>query len=89
MDTACIAVSGIDSDLGFTSFKTDLAVLSTIMEEQTRWRTVVGDRGKLSVVAANQICTIESVDILLNDLVGASDATAALYQERGVEIRRA
>lgn len=89
VDTACIAVNGIDSDLGFTSFKTDVAVLSAIIKGQTRWWTVVGDHSKQSTLATNQICTIESVDILLNDFAGASDATAALYQERGVEIRRA
>ena len=85
---AFIAVHGIGSDLGFTCSKTDVAALNAIMAEQTRWRTVVGDHSKLLTIATNQISTIESADILLNDF-GASDATVALYQERGVEIRRA
>ena len=41
VDTAYIAVDGLDSDLGFTSFKTDVAVLSGIMEEQTPDRAVM------------------------------------------------
>ena len=53
MNTVCIVVNGIDSDLGFAGFKTDVAVVSEIMEERTRWRTVVGDHSKLSTVATN------------------------------------
>ena len=53
VNTVCIVVNGIDSDLGFAGFKTDVAVVSEIMEERTRWRTVVGDHSKLSTVATN------------------------------------
>ncbi len=87
VDTAVIGVNGIDSDLGFTCFNADEAVLNAAMLEQARRRIVVADHSKLSAVATHQICPIEGVDILITDS-GASDADVAPYRGRGTEIRR-
>lgn len=79
-DIAFVGCNGIDRIRGVTNLNVEEAEVKTAMISAARRRILVADSTKIGVVSMAQICPIDSIDQLVTDSEGSSEALEDLRQ---------
>jgi DeoR family transcriptional regulator of aga operon len=87
MDKVFLSVLGLDPERGATTLEAEEALVFRKMLKQSKQVIVVADSSKLGAISPAFICPISDVHLLVTD-TGASDATVAAFEERGVQVMR-
>ena len=87
MDKAFVSVCGIDPVRGVTVIESEEALTFRAMIRQAKKVIVVADSSKLGAVTPALVCPISDIHMLVTD-TRASDKTVALFNEKGVEVKR-
>jgi DeoR family transcriptional regulator of aga operon len=87
MDKVFVSVCGIDVARGITVIESEEALTFRAMIRQAKKTIVVADSSKLGVVTPALVCPISDVHMLITD-TRASDKAAAIFSEKGLEVRR-
>lgn len=87
MDKVFVSVCGIDPVRGVTVIESEEALTFRAMIRQAKKVIVVTDSTKLGAVTPALVCPITDIHMLITDS-RASDKTAALFTEHGIEVKR-
>jgi DeoR family transcriptional regulator of aga operon len=87
MDKVFVSVCGIDAVRGVTVIESEEALTFRAMIRQAKQAIVVADSSKIGAVTPALVCPISDIHMLITD-TQASDKAAALFSERGIEVRR-
>lgn len=87
-DVMFLGVDGIDADHGLTCTNPTEAELLRKLAHHSKKKIVVADRSKLGQVSKFLLCPTREIDCLITD-EGASHATTAPFEERGISVVRA
>jgi DeoR family transcriptional regulator of aga operon len=87
VDKIFLGVDGIHPQHGLTTNYPEQAAIHRQMLKQAQYRVIVADHRKLNVTGTTLICPLNEIHLLITDK-GATKATLAPFQEKGIKIQR-